>query len=251
MSQTRWLLSEMPRRVVTSDRKAQRLSHAITCPSSTAEMRAEPTILGKAFSSLVTSPLDQVSELARECRSILLVGCGPSARISLRPGQVVVGVDLFLPYLVRMRQEGRILGVVRADGTSLPFKQSSFDCVLAIDVIEHLPKAAGFRLISDMDRVCRGMLLLFTPNGFFPQTSYDGNQHQEHLSGWTTHDLEVLGFSVSGANGLHVFGKWLTGGAAGQFGHNSRSVGVARRLFTLALRSLPGCAYHLLAIRTK
>ena len=213
-------------------------------------MRAEPTIPGRIFSSLVTSPFDQVSELARGRHSVLLVGCGPSSRISFRRGQAVVGIDLFLPYLISARHEGQMSNVVRADGTSLPFKHSSFDCVLAVDVIEHLPKVAGLRLIDEMNRVCRGMLLLFTPNGFFPQKSYDGNPHQEHLAGWTTDDLERLGFSVSGANGLHVFGRWLSGGATGQFGRASWSVRVARRLFTLVLRSLPGCSHHLMAVRT-
>jgi 2-polyprenyl-3-methyl-5-hydroxy-6-metoxy-1,4-benzoquinol methylase len=214
-------------------------------------MPSGPTILGRIFSSLVTSPLDQISELARERYKILVVGCGPSSRITFRRGQAVVGIDLFLPYLMRASREGQMSSVVRADGTSLPFKQSSFDGVLALDVIEHMPKLAGRRLIDEMNRVCRGMLLLFTPNGFFPQQSYDGNPHQEHLAGWTTDDLERLGFSVSGANGLHVFGMWFSGGATGQFGRDRSTVGVARWLFTLVLRSLPGCAHHLMAVRTK
>ncbi|MCI4351286.1 MAG: SAM-dependent methyltransferase, partial [Thermoplasmata archaeon] len=70
-----------------------------------------------------------------------------------------------------------------------------------LDVIEHLPRPDGLRLLREMERVSRGLLLVFTPNGFLPQAG-DSNPHQEHLSGWTAADLRREGFAVRGLRGI-------------------------------------------------
>jgi hypothetical protein len=48
---------------------------------------------------------------------------------------------------------------------------------------------------------------VFTPNGFLKQQEYEDNIHQKHVSGWTVHELENLGFSVYGINGFRFFLK--------------------------------------------
>lgn len=74
------------------------------------------------------------------------------------------------------------------------FKDRSFDLVFALDVIEHLEKPDGGRMLSEMERVARRRVLIFTPNGFYPQESDD--PWQVHRSGWTHADFRPRGYTV-------------------------------------------------------
>jgi SAM-dependent methyltransferase len=72
------------------------------------------------------------------------------------------------------------------DGSTLPFKDETFDCIFCVDVIEHLPNPEHF--VSEFRRVLvpGGQLLLsFGPPWF--------HAHGEHmwskLPGWWTHLL--------------------------------------------------------------
>ena len=212
------------------------------------ESGSQPTLVGRIFSSLIASPLNQVNELSRGSRRVLLVGCGPSARVAVGIGELSVGVDIFRPYLEKARSEGVLGNLVRADAIKLPFRSFTFDCVIALDVIEHLPKRKGHGLIGEMVRVSKRRVVIFTPNGFLPQASYDRNPHQEHFSGWTTHDLEGLGFTVLGANGLRIAGKWFSRATSEEIGDDRFGLSSARRLVTAALGALPGCAHHLIGV---
>ena len=81
------------------------------------------------------------------------------------------------------------------------FPANSFECVVALDVIEHLPKEAGYTFLSDLERIARERVVLFTPNGFLAQAPYDDNPFQEHLSGWNVEELTAHGFEILGVNG--------------------------------------------------
>ena len=47
------------------------------------------------------------------------------------------------------------------------FKRGQFDACIAIDVIEHLPKEEGLKLMEDMESIAKRKIIIFTPNGFF------------------------------------------------------------------------------------
>ena len=91
----------------------------------------------------------------------------------------------------------------RHDVRELPelFQPGSFDCVVALDVIEHLPREDGERLIEAMEAVAAKRVLIFTPNGFVPQSPEPGNPFQEHLSGWSPEDFLARGYQVVGVSG--------------------------------------------------
>lgn len=52
---------------------------------------------------------------------------------------------------------------VRASGTALPFRDASFDAVVAVDVLEHLPKHRRPSFIREILRVARGLAFLACP----------------------------------------------------------------------------------------
>ena len=69
----------------------------------------------------------------------------------------------------------------------------SVDTVMALDVIEHMEKEEGLRLLHEAKRIARHQVVVFTPLGFFPQSHapdeldrwhMHGGRWQSHRSGW-------------------------------------------------------------------
>jgi SAM-dependent methyltransferase len=95
-----------------------------------------------------------------EVGSILDVGCG-DGRITNRLADrypKVVGVDISEAALQHVKAPK-----VRASVESLPFKDRSFDLVLATELLEHLPKAIYHKAIVEMKRVAKEWILISVP----------------------------------------------------------------------------------------
>jgi SAM-dependent methyltransferase len=117
---------------------------------------------------LVGRFLRRVSDLAaveRPCR-ILEVGCGEGivlATLAARlPGTRLDGLELDETALeeARMRCPGATL--VRGDACALPFGDQSFDLVVCLEVLEHLPEPV--RALRELRRVARTGCLLSVPH---------------------------------------------------------------------------------------
>lgn len=151
--------------------------------------------------------------IARELRnmqSVLDVGCGSDSPLAkIKRHFYSVGVDIHKPSIEvsqkhKIHNEYKVGNVFDIDKL---FKAKQFDAVVALDLIEHLPKQKGWNLVRKMTKLAKKKVILLTPNGFIQQTPYDGNTFQTHLSGWTVDDFKKLGFRVYGMRGL----KWLRG----------------------------------------
>ncbi len=81
------------------------------------------------------------------------------------------------------------------------FNKESFDMVVAFDLIEHLEKEQGFRLIEIMNQIAKKKILIYTPNGFLKQDPFDNNPFQEHISGWSYNEMVNMDFKIYGVNG--------------------------------------------------
>lgn len=75
----------------------------------------------------------------------------------------------------------------------------SVDTIFLLDVIEHLEKEDGLKLLQDCERVARRQIVIFTPLGFVPQQyeegdvdawGFHGGGWQTHRSGWTPEDFD-------------------------------------------------------------
>lgn len=75
----------------------------------------------------------------------------------------------------------------------------SIDSVFLLDVIEHIEKDEGKKLLTACERVIRHQIIVFTPLGFMPQDyeeeeidgwGLSGAVWQRHLSGWTPDDFD-------------------------------------------------------------
>jgi Methyltransferase domain len=144
-------------------------------------------------------------EVCSSCSSLLDVGCGEISPISRFRKRLpyTVGVDAFEPALVKSRNlrihDENLCANVLEIGDRFP--ERSFDCVIALDVIEHLTKENGLRLLKTMERIARKKVVVSTPNGFLPQDAVDGNPLQCHQSGWEVEEMRRMGYRVLGMSG--------------------------------------------------
>jgi hypothetical protein len=117
-------------------------------------------------------------------------------------------VDLYQPGLNKGLENGRYTNAVYSDILTYlkEQKNEAFDVVVATSVIEHLSSEAGAELANEMKRVAKVIAIIFTPNGFVPQPPDADNPFQKHISGWSSDQLELLGYKfVRGFNGLKYF----------------------------------------------
>ena len=96
--------------------------------------------------------------------SVLEVGMGEAeiaSRVQARyPAARIVGIDLPDPELAAAWGEHKIPGAF-ADIARLPFPDDSFDLVMAIEVLEHVPEPQA--ALAELARVGRGSYVLSVP----------------------------------------------------------------------------------------
>jgi SAM-dependent methyltransferase len=181
------------------------------------------------------------------CDSVLDLGCGPESPIARFPGMRRVGAELFEPYLRQAATERHHEAYVMTDLRHPCFRPESFDAVVLLDVLEHLTREDGERLLAEAVRLARRKVIVFTPNGFLPQEGYHENPYQRHLSGWSTEELEALGFAVSG-----VYGWRRLRGEKGAVRFRPPALWrLAAGVTQLATSRLPVHAFHLFALLEK
>lgn len=135
---------------------------------------------------------------------ILELGAGRNSYVRQAVSSIeITAIDLFEPSIQYAKEneiyDFYIKGDVNRLITIVPKK--TFDSVVAFDLIEHLSKEDGLRLIENMIMVAKQKIIIYTPNGFLPQPAHDKNPFQEHISGWTYYEMKNLGFEVHGING--------------------------------------------------
>ena len=134
------------------------------------------------------------------CESTLDIGCGSSGKLRELGTVNTTGFEGYLPDFEEAKRQKTHDNFVQGDARDLArhFQPRSFDACIAIDVIEHLTKEDGLKLMQDMERIARKRVVFFTPKGFLPQRRKASDDLQEHLSGWEpaemkSHDYEVIG----------------------------------------------------------
>lgn len=165
-------------------------------------------MLGNGFDvtlALLDPPsLSQIASILRllsDCETILDLGCGEGNHMpsGLPVGLNIVGADSHEASLVRALKKEVYADVICGDIFDVLARSSdsSYDAVIACDLIEHLPTVLGVRLASEMIRVRQKVAVIATPNGYVAQPPKPDNAANEHLSGWKPDDLARVGFNVS------------------------------------------------------
>jgi hypothetical protein len=138
--------------------------------------------------------------LLRNCKSVVDLGCGWLKWEAYCPKSTLYfGWDVSLPEESQWPQTAKDrlaagnLQVVTADIMEMlnVTLQPAPSAILLMDVIEHLEKSDGQKLLAYLEETYPDtMLILFTPDGFHPNPGYDDPTHpQFHRSGWTAEDF--------------------------------------------------------------
>lgn len=153
--------------------------------------------------------LDLFEKLLQDCDTVLDLGCGQNSSLGMikKKKKYTLGVDIFENYIEisknkKIHDDYLLLDILEIDKKVNP---KSFDCVILIDVLEHLSKIDGIWIIKKMERIATKKIVIFTPNGFIPQEQYCENIYQTHKSGWCVKDFIKMGFNIYGIHGI----KWL------------------------------------------
>lgn len=150
--------------------------------------------------------------LGKSERTILDVGCGkgePMRIINRFKRFYSVGVDIFRPYLIESKRKNTHDAYLLCDVRWLPFRKRKFDAVICLEVLEHLTKNDGSKMISEMERIARKKVIITTPRYTVKQNAFDGNPYQEHISFWTPVELTKLGYQVRGLGLREIRGSGL------------------------------------------
>lgn len=138
----------------------------------------------------------------KDCESVLDLGCGPSSPLQYCKNiKHSVGVEAFEPYLREAQKNRTHTEFLAKKIEELDFPERSFDAIILIEVLEHLPEQAGLEIIKKAEKWAKKKVIISTPNGYFPMGEVDGNIFQKHLSGWSVSKLEQLGFKCHGVSG--------------------------------------------------
>ena len=144
----------------------------------------------------------------KDCQTVLDLGCGPSSPLkNTKNIKYSVGVEIFKPYLNLSKKQKIHTKYLQKNILKLDFPKSSFDAVILIEVLEHLSKKDGQKIIKLAQKWAKKKIIISTPNNFFPMGIVDNNQYQQHCSGWSKLELKKLGFKINGVSGLKFFYK--------------------------------------------
>lgn len=137
----------------------------------------------------------------KNCKSVLDLGCGQNSLIKWVKVAFKTGVDIDKNAGANKIHNKFIRNNIC--NIKLPEK---FDAVIMLDVIEHLEKKQGRKILAKAEKWANKKVIVFTPNGFLPQKSalYP---FQNHLSGWTINEMKKRGYKVYGMGGLKFLWK--------------------------------------------
>lgn len=163
-------------------------------------MNTEP--MKKTLYNDVQSLLDAIDKIVVETDIALDVGCGIVPMNYFRPKLhiMVEPWDEYSNILRKRHSDDKSvlilkLGALEALGA---LHDKAVDSIFLLDVIEHLEKDVGLKVIAELERVAARQVVIFTPLGFMPQHveagqpdawGLSGGEMQEHKSGWLPEDF--------------------------------------------------------------
>jgi SAM-dependent methyltransferase len=142
---------------------------------------------------------------------VLDVGIGhgePAAELMIVRNPVVLdGIEWFRPYTKRLEKfyDQLFLGDANKILPLIPGK--TYDVVMAFEVIEHQERNVALRMIEELERVGR-FVIISSPNYFYDGYEADGNVMQIHRSIIHSWEMRRMGYTVRGLNFARIPAVW-------------------------------------------
>lgn len=146
----------------------------------------------------------------KSANTILDVGCGRGLSMEMIKMRInvkkSVGVDLFEPYIRESKRKRIHNRYVLSDVRQMNFPNESFDVVMALQVLEHLPKKDAWEVLEKMEKIAKKQVIAATPIGEMYHPAVDDNKLQLHKSHFNPEEFEKRGYKVT-----KVGFKFITG----------------------------------------
>jgi len=134
--------------------------------------------------------------------TVLDLGCGCGLPFIGTDFPLLIGVDTFKKKFYMPEYNTVLYSSIEKINDLV--QEKSFDTVAAIDVIEHLDKQDGYKLLTNMETIANKMVMVFTPliwsknddNINKPGHWTYGNKHNLHKSLWNEQDFVKLGYEI-------------------------------------------------------
>jgi len=138
--------------------------------------------------------------IIQSSKSVLDIGCGIGDYLKYTsPDIKVTAVEPHMPYLEVAKGKTPWVTFYNTDGISfLKNTNEKFDCILLIDVVEHLPESESIQLVKLAKEHSNKIVFSQIPIGIHEQHGDDwnlgGEFWQTHRSTWTKENIDKLGF---------------------------------------------------------
>lgn len=139
-------------------------------------------------------------------KTILDLGCGDGSLMELlckdRNWQIT-GIDIYKKATESARKRNIYIKVIRGDLLNTIRKdnlKSKYDVVFFSQVIEHVTRSQGEKILSEIEKLAKKRIVVGTPRGFMeqPHEFLDDNPYQVHKSGWSLEDFTSRGYKIYG-----------------------------------------------------
>jgi len=121
---------------------------------------------------------------------------GYSFKVRKDGDPVLIGIEIFAPYIEKVKKTGIYEHLIYSDIRCCPLREYSVDYIIAIEILEHIKREWGLKLINELYNICKYNIIISTPFGFLPTKGYDENEHQIHKASFFPKDFKEKGFSV-------------------------------------------------------
>ncbi|NMB80469.1 MAG: glycosyltransferase, partial [Ignavibacteria bacterium] len=135
--------------------------------------------------------------------------------------QRVVAIEPHAPYIEKARERAPWVEFNNMDALEF-FKKNEevFECILMIDVIEHLNEENAIQLVKEAKKHCSNIIFAQIPIGLHEQNEdvwkLNGDEWQTHRSTWDSHNISKLGFDF-----IQIWNDWY------KWEHNDNRTSIA------------------------
>lgn len=150
-------------------------------------------------------PHAYIASILKPVKNCLDIGCGIRPQTYLVPSHAHHLCDPHGPYLeiakTKRERDGNVT-IASWEEVLEIYEPNSVETVFLLDIIEHLEKDQGQKLLQPTVDLATKQVVIFTPYGFLAQELLDGpdpwgmttgaNQLQVHRSGWLPEDFEHI-----------------------------------------------------------
>lgn len=126
-------------------------------------------------------------------KTVLEVGCATAIDYPLFKEANIsyTGIDITEKFVERARKLNPNIDIKHGDAFNLPFTDESYDTVYCKDLLEHLPSEAYIRVINEMWRVTRHLMMIsfYIPLTNKRQTKYIMSPHGFYVNEYSKEEM--------------------------------------------------------------